>query len=144
MINLPGQSIDIEKFKLILASKTLDCYVLSAITACWIIEQNLNNGSPVHIVTHLADTWSHTVCEVKGIGTLDGKNNLYIPNYYYHKQPATEQQFNDAKPVFNWYDTQKKHTNAKKWCCYEPSQITKTTLLLFGDYTNFSPKMELI
>ena len=122
----------------------LNCADISALVALWILEQNLHNGSPVYIVTKSTETWDHTVCEVKGIGTLDGKNNLYIPNYYYHKEPATEQQFNSAKPVFNWYDTQQKTTKAKNYLRYNTKEIIKTNLLLFGDYTSFSSKMEIL
>ena len=123
-------------------SKHLDCGDLSALVALWVSEQKLNNNRPVYIVTLETKDWIHTVCEIKGVGTLDGLHNLYIPNYYYHKEPITEQQFNNAKPVYNWYNNQQKTTKVRKWFSYDPKNIINTNLLLFGDYTNFLNKME--
>ena len=125
-------------------SKHLDCGDLSALVALWVLEQKLNNNSPVYIVTLETEDWTHTVCEVKGLGTLDGKNNLYIPDYFYHKEPTHELLIHAAKPLFSWYSVQKKSTTIKQWYNYDPSKIIKTNLLLFGDYTSFSTKMELM
>ena len=144
MIN-PPRDTDIKKINKMLEI-SLDCYVLSAIVACWVLKQNLNNGSPVHIVTLTnRQMLGHTVCEIKGIGTLDGKNNLFMPNYYFHKQPATDEQLNNAKPVFNWYRTQRKsHVQCQQWIKYNANDIIDKKLLLFGDYTSFTNKLELL
>ena len=134
MINPPYKKTCDGLFKI----SDLDCVDYSALVASWVLEQRLNNGSPVYIVSINTKTWGHTVCEIKGVGTLDGKNNLFIPNYFYHKQPITEDQFNNAKPVFNWYNIQKKSTKSRKWYFYNRDEITYTSLQLFGDYTCFS------
>ena len=143
MINPPSDTDIIKVNKML--EMSLDCYALSAIVACWTLKQNLNNGSPVYIVTLTnKEMLSHTVCEVKGIGTLDGKNNLFIPNYYYHKEPATQEQLNNAKPVFNWFDIQRKsHGHCQQWIKYNINDIIDKKLLLFGDYTSFTNKLEL-
>tara|TARA_B100000085_G_C18405009_1_gene456229 strand:- start:250 stop:684 length:435 start_codon:yes stop_codon:yes gene_type:complete len=135
----PPKDTDINKVNEML-ELSLDCYFLSAIVACWTLKQNLNNGYPVYIVTLTnKEMLSHTVCVIKGVGTLDGKNNLFIPNYYYHKAPATQEQLNNAKPVFDWFDTQRKsHDHCKQWIIYNTNDIIDKKLLLFGDYTSFT------
>ena len=54
-----------------------ECGEYSALAAWWITNQGLNDDHPVYIVTLITKHWSHTVCEVKGKGTFDGKNNLF-------------------------------------------------------------------
>ena len=56
-----------------------ECGEYSALAAWWITNQGLNDDHPVYIVTLITKHWSHTVCEVKGKGTFDGKNNLFLP-----------------------------------------------------------------
>ena len=136
MIDPPRNS----NIKQAISTLSLDCGDLSALVAFWVLKQNLNNGRPVYIVTlENKEIWCHTVCEVKGLGTLDGKNNLFIPNYYYHKQPISDEQLKNAKPLFNWYDTQRKtHAQCQQWYKYNPNDIADKKLLLFGDYTSFT------
>ena len=144
MIDLPSILYRKTYDELFIKCSGLNCADICALVALWVVEQGLNNNNPVYIVTISTNDWDHTVCEIKGLGTLDGKNNLYIPNYYYHKEPATNKQINNAKPVFNWYNIQQKTIKVKKWYSYDPKSINNTNLLLFGDYTNFTNKIEMI
>ena len=111
----PPKDTDINKVNEML-ELSLDCYFLSAIVACWTLKQNLNNGYPVYIVTLTnKEMLSHTVCVIRGVGTLD------------------------AKPVFDWFDTQRKsHDHCKQWIIYNTNDIIDKKLLLFGDYTSFT------
>jgi len=113
------------------------CGEYSALAAWWITEQGLNNEAPVYIVTLITKHWSHTVCEIKGRGTVDGKLNLFLPDYYYHKGPATQDQFWNAGKAFNWLDYQKKNELNEKKYLYSFDEVIKTNLVLFGDYAHF-------
>lgn len=115
-----------------------ECGEYSALAAWWISNQELNQGHPVFIVTLITKHWSHTVCEVKGKGTIDGKNNLFIPNYYYHKGPATHDQFWNAEIAFNWLEEYQYKTKwIEQFYLYSPDEVMKTNLILLGDHVHF-------
>lgn len=115
-----------------------ECGEYSALAAWWISNQELNQGHPVFIVTLITKHWSHTVCEVKGKGTIDGKNNLFIPNYYYHKGPATHDQFWNAEVAFNWLEEYQYKTKwIEQFYLYSPDEVMKTNLILLGDHVHF-------
>jgi len=113
------------------------CGEYSALAAWWITQQGLNNGAAVYIVTLIGKNWNHTVCEVRNCGTFDGKINAFLPGYYYHKGPATHDQFWSAKRAFNWLDYQKLDETTEELYLYSPDEIISTNLVLLGDHLTF-------
>ena len=114
-----------------------ECGEYSALAAWWITNQGLNDDHPVYIVTLITKHWCHTVCEVKGKGTFDGKNNLFLPDYYYHAGPATNDQFWNADVAFDWLEFQYKAKWIEQFYLYNPDEVMKKNLILVGDHVVF-------
>ena len=104
------------------SSRDFDCGDYAALCATWLLDQEISPLT-VFITTQRTESWTHTVCEVPQLGTVDAYCNLFFPNYYYPRDTMTEDTWNTAETVFTWRDTQRIDDETLSWYFFDREMV---------------------
>jgi len=77
--------------------------------------------------TILDNYWGHTVCEAPNLGTYDFFNNIFFPDYYWHKRPVNDNDLAKITQAVAWTDIQDLSV-IDEYFRYDPEYIDTTSV----------------
>jgi len=122
------------------------CVEYTAMGAAWLNRLGFNPVLSVNMSSNLLtiidgirmdNYWGHTVCEVPNLGTYDFFNNIFFPDYYWHKRPVNDNDLTKITQAVEWTDIQDLSV-IDEYFKYDPEYIDTTSAWTITNINNIT------